>query len=518
MQYANLTNTNGRDILLKTIGTYEIAMSPLAFISSFYSEVCFGDFRDSPLWQLRQALYMLNDDFGDFRARHPQREITWVAEHSEPTLGQDPQVPQMAIVDRLVEVVAQSDLYICILADARRGEKEHGSPVNIVNHVSATSFFEIELYTAAMYAKPVYLRMLDGFSPGPRLASLLRILESALPDWRAKKPMPAREILDEVRELIAGHIRQPKKPAPLRQHLVEEFYLARAAKAPPGHEMDNVLFLDGQFEKRQLPQKDLVESLVADCERVPEMDRKLSRMWLAARELMSAPYLPKDVQADNRLVDFLPLWDRVLGFWTSAASWSGWHGHIYAGTVAPLHSQAIVRMQIGGAHPPDGPLASAYYSIANLMPLGLRRLECFRRASQYIEEAIVLSKKQNPGQFAIRGSIRMRLGNIPGAVLDFKRMLNLRERQGASEEQVGDAMVHLGFAYLFCGRWLKGRDYLESGVRAMSNNLNNPGISRAKRKLALAYRLTGKSALARDVLKEADAHARRLGALDQVNR
>jgi hypothetical protein len=79
-------------------------------------------------------------------------------------------------------------------------------------------------------------------------------------------------------------------------------------------------------------------------------------------------------------------------------------------------------------------------------------------------------------------------------------------------------MVHLGFAYLFCGRWLKGRDYLESGVRAMSNNLNNPGISRAKRKLALAYRLTGKSALARDVLKEADAHARRLGALDQVNR
>lgn len=112
----------------------------------------------------------------------------------------------------------------------------------------------------------------------------------------------------------------------------------------------------------------------------------------------------------------------------------------------------------------------------------------------------------------------MRFGNAWGAVSDFKRMLQLRERMGESEENLGDAMVHLGFGYLFCGRWLKGREYLERGVQAMSKNPNHPGITRAKRKLALAYKLTGRFRQARVVQEEAQHDAVRLGALDQVNR
>jgi tetratricopeptide (TPR) repeat protein len=296
-------------------------------------------------------------------------------------------------------------------------------------------------------------------------------------------------------------------------------YLARANKSPPGHEIDNVLFLDGQFEPRQrLPQKDLVESLLLDYGRVPEMQRKLSRMWLAARELMAASYLPKDVQADNRLTDFLPLWERVLGFWTSAAAWNGWHGHIYAGTVAPLHSQTIIRAQMNSSSPPYGPLASAYYSIANLMPVGFRRLGCMKRAGKYVQDAIRLSGGQNAGELAIRGSIRLRCGNPWGAVSDFKTMLRLRERAGADEELLGDAMVHLGYGYLFCGHWLKGRNYLERGVRAVSTNANHPSIARAKRKLALAYKLTGRFADSKSVYEDAQKDAIRLGALDQANR
>lgn len=492
-------------------------MGPLAFISSFYAEAAFQDYHDSPLWQLRRSLHKLNEaeEFEPFKKEHPDRLVTWVAEWAERSLA-DKQ--PLEIVDLLVDVLARSELYVCVLADARSGLKDHGSPVPIAERVSATSYLEIELYAAAMYRIPIRVFVLKGFSPGPRLRFLLNLLNSAFPDWHDQSAMAASEIIDAVRQHISSHLRRTTTASavPFRQRFIGELYRVRAKPAPPGHEIDNVLFLDGQFEPRQLPQKDLVQVLLADAEAAPEMQRKLSRMWLAARELMSASYLPRDVQADNRLRDFLPLWDKVLGLWTGAAAWSGWHGHIYAGTVAPLNSQTVIRGQLGETQPPNAPLASAYYSIANLMRFGRRRLECLWRASRYIEEAVRREGDGNPGRLAIRGMIRLRLGNVWGAVLDFKEMLRLRERAGAPPAQIGDAMVHLGFAYFFCGRWLKGRDYLERGVQAMSLNPNDPGVARAKRKLVLAYRLTGKSARARQIQLEAETDAVRLGALDQV--
>ena len=435
-----------------------------------------------------------------------------MAEHSE-KLG-----PGFETVDRLVEVLAQSDLYICILADDRHGStKEHGSPIAVDGLLSATSYFEIELYAAVMHQKMPYLFIQEGFSPAPRLENLLRLLLSAFPGWQGK-PKPPETIVREVRQLILDQIRQPKKlTLPLRQYLVRDLYIDRAKKAPPGHEMENVLFLDGQFESRQqLPQKDLVENLLAKYESVPEMQRKLSRMWIAARELMAASYLPKEVQADSRLKDFLPLWEKVLSYWTGAASWSGWHGHLYAGTVAPINSQAVIRSQLRAANPPNEGLASAYYSISRFMPSGLQRLECLSRSFRYIQEAIRANGTPTANQLAIRGSIWLRFGNGYSAVNDFKKMLNIQEHDEATEEELADAMVHLGFGYLFCGRWFKGRDYLERGVRGM--NPNHAGIARAKRKLAIAYKLTGKRADYQKYNNEADVDAMRLGAFDQINR
>ena len=493
-------------------------MGPLAFISSFYKESTVSDHHNSPLWKLRRAIYELRhaEEFRIFREANPGSEIAWVAEWCERGLADK---PPLEVLDRLVDVLGQSQLYICILAGARRGEDDHGSHISVADQASATSYFEIELYAAAMRGIAPHLFVLDGFSPGPRLESLLRLLSFAIPDWRHPKAMSADAILDHIRRLIRHQLTQPKSPViSLRKRLVREYFGSRAKKGTIGHEIENVLFFDGQFEPRRLPQKDLVEFLLLDFDRVPEMQRKLSRMWLAARELMSASYLPKDVQTDSRLKDFLPLWDKVLRFWTSAASWRGWHGHIYAGTVAPLNSQTVIRMQSQPADLPYGPLASAYYSIANLMPLGIRRVECLRRAARYIEEGIQRSKGQNPGQLAIRGSIRLRFGNPWGAASDFEKMLRLRERSDESEESIGDALVHLGFAELFCGRWRKGRDYLERGVVAVCKNPDHPSAARAKRKLALAYKLTGRFADAKILIQEAQVEAVRLGALDQADR
>jgi len=494
-------------------------LNPIAFISSFFCESGFADFHDSPLWQLRREIFNLKeaDEFGTFRQAYPQRDVAWVAEHSEPPLRNS---KPFEIVDRLVEVLEQSEIYICILADARRGEKEHGSPVDVGDLVSATSYFEIELYAAAMHAKPVHLFIQEGFSPGPRLEKILRLLSFVIPDWKNEKSKPPQQIIKEVWQLMQKQLQEPMVIAfPLRKYLVRQFYLERAKNAPPGHEMENVLFLDGEFETRRLPQKDLIEELLTDYERVPEMQRKLSRMWMAARELMSASYLPKDVQADSRLADFLPLWKKVLEFWTGAASWSGWHGHIYAGPVAPLNSQAIICQQLQNINPPLSGLASAYYSIAKLLPFGFRRLESLHRSYQYIQEAIRINRKASPNNLAIRGSIKLHCRNYFGAVSDFKQMLQIREQEGASEEQIADAMVHLGFGYLFCGRWWKGRDYLERGVHAlMIAKPDNAGLARAKRKLAFAYKLTGKFSDSEKMKLEANADAFRLGAFDQLYR
>jgi hypothetical protein len=95
-------------------------------------------------------------------------------------------------------------------------------------------------------------------------------------------------------------------------------------------------------------------------------------------------------------------------------------------------------------------------------------------------------------------------------------MLNIREQGKATEEELADAMVHLGFGYLYCGRWFKGREYLERGVRGL--NPNHAGIARAKRKLAIACKLTGKRADYQKYKQEADADAMRFGAFDQINR
>src|SRR5207244_403223 len=132
----------------------------------------------------------------------------------------------------------------------------------------------------------------------------------------------ADEIFADIRELLKRHEHDPlQQKAPLRQRLVSAMYASRGRLAPPGRESNGVFFLDAVSEKiRALPQKDLVQDLISKCEQVPTMQRKLNRVWLAARELMSASYLAKDVQSNSRLRDFLPLWNRTLSLWSSTAA------------------------------------------------------------------------------------------------------------------------------------------------------------------------------------------------------
>jgi hypothetical protein len=317
---------------------------------------------------------------------------------------------------------------------------------------------------------------------------------------------------------------------PLRQRLVSGLYAQRGRHAPPGNEGDGVLFLDGIFERRaKPPQKDLVEDLISKCEQVPSMQHKLNRIWIAIRELMSASYRPEDIQADSRLRDFLPLWNRALSLWSSAAAWSGFHGHLYAGVIAPLNSLTLVRQTLASADQkkfpldvwgnPYGALASAHYSVGKLLPIGIRRFANLRRALTYVHWSMADSKRATgsitPGELAVRGSIRLQFGDNFGTLRDFKRMIRLREKQGAGETEMGLEFMHLALGYAGVGRLWKARHELERSVRILSATVHNPNLPRAERHLARLYSLTGKKAAAAQMQEQARRHASELAAMDQ---
>src|ERR1044072_4805034 len=285
--------------------------SPVAFLSSFYQEVAFGEDRHhSPLWQLRQKLWT-----ECFDCSYEGRSAIWVAEKSAPGLAEEKD--KLEVVDRVVGVLLRSEIYCCILADKRPTLSDHGSLIKVADREPATSYFEIELYAAAMYGKRINLYVLEGFEAGPRLQTLLNILSWAVPDWGNFEPASADEIFIQIRKILEQHEQDHRKGQPTRQRLVSGLYEERGRRAPPGYERNGVLFLDGIFEQRLgLPQKDLVEDLFTKCEQVPTMERKLNRLWLAVRELMGASYFAKDVQSDGRLHDFLPLWNRTLSLWS----------------------------------------------------------------------------------------------------------------------------------------------------------------------------------------------------------
>jgi hypothetical protein len=390
------------------------------------------------------------------------------------------------------------------------------------------SYFEIELYAAAMYGKEPVIYVLEDFDPGPRLRSLLEILAWAIPDWRPQSRLKHGEILRDVRELIRHHCSAPRKPEPpLRKRLVEAFYRRRAGVGLWREPGTGLLFLGGATEDRPLPEVERVEKLIREYRQTENFQKKLNRLWFAVRELMPASYLPADVGENPALRKFLPYWDCVLSDWVAAASWHGWHGHLYAGTVAPLNSQWVIRaqgfrgrpeLQAEAILPPDDGLASAYYSIAGLLGAGVRHWNCLCRAGQHVKRAIDARGGPTDNLLAIRGSIRLRMGLWPGAILDFTRMLRLREAANAPPETVADALMHLGFAYSLFPLMPKGRDLLRRSVEILKGYPNNPNLARARRKLAFAYKIAGQRKRAGDALAEAEADASRLGAYDQMGR
>jgi hypothetical protein len=500
---------------------------PLLFISSFAKEaVGLEDASNDALARLRRQIWDLNES--SLRRERPDlehRPLAWVDELSG--RGASPDGVTLAVADRLVRQLGQSAYYVCILGGQRTGDFEHGSPIVYRGQMTSVSYFEIELYAAAMHRLRPRLYVLRDFLPSGRLVKLLQVFDWAFGDWSKARRWGPDDVHDDIVRLIREHKSEPavRSPPALRR-IVNALWAARKGPEVPTVPAPGVLFLRGSDEvERGLPDPGRLETLIREYRDVHDQRDKLSRIWLAVRELMRAPYHPRVVARQPNLRAFLPYWDCVLGDWAAAASWYGWHGHLYAGTVAALNSQALLRAQAIPRSdefaprvdlPPDGALASAYYSVARLMGLRPSRWACLLRAGRHVQRAIEARGGPTDNLLAIRGSIRLQLGLWPSAASDFRRMLRLRGRSAASSGKIADARMHLGLAYALCPLSSKGVDLLSASVRELSAHPNDPNLPRAKRKLALAYRLRLDWARAERCRREAEEDARRLNALDQA--
>ncbi len=440
----------------------------------------------------------------------------WVDEKSRPRdlARADP----LETVDELLERIREAEFFICVLGGSR-----HGSIIRVNDRASNVSYFEIELFQAALLQRPIHLLIRRGFSPGPRLAAVLELLRFALPRDSSPVPMDDEEIVERVEALLTD--RSLTKilllPRSVLRWFTEKLYLARGWSRSASGARKEFLFLDHQFEGRgQLPDKELVEQVLLEIGRQRNEEKRLSRLWICFRELMSAPY------DEARSAEFRPLWNRSFCEWSSAGAWYGLHAHLYLGCLAALRSMAKLRGLMRDSHrgratPPDldhpgGAIGSALYSISKRVATRQTKRAILEEALQELTRSIESSQHDLSGLYAIRGSVYRQLWKFHRAVEDYERVLRMRQRSGSEDAVIGEALSELGYGYLFEGKLLKGCAYLKEGVQLLGTAKRIGFLVRAKRKLAVAHLVTGHPALAYNELQEARQLARQHGVFDQL--
>ena len=446
----------------------------------------------------------------------PDGKRIWVDEIDKP----DRKEPSLVTIEDLFNMIREASVFIILLASERRG-----SNLTIYNESAHVTYWEAELYYVALLGKPVRVFEVEDFQPSEDLASLLSLLKGALPTASWSKLKSLNDVPRAVHSFLLKQASEPTEKAKfgrsLLPTLVDGLLALRGKDGCGGSaEGESLKFLNGSFaDATVVPNEALITRLLAEVHTLSNEEGRLTRLWIVFRELMGAPV------GSNQYSDFLPYWNKFFGEWASAGSWYGLHGHPQLAVLPALVEQAKIRKQIRSIGSsawkdenttyPGGALASSRYSIAGLTGSWRNRRFLLHAALADIERS--LENQEPTNLLAIRGSIYRRLGAFCAAVRDYEEVLRRRRSVGAPDSAVGEALSELGYGCLFNMRLWRGRALLEEGVRLLSNCEARPGfLIRAKRKLAVAYALTGHPLRARDELNEARYLARSHSVFDQI--
>lgn len=434
----------------------------------------------------------------------------WLAENQK-NLDLTAPTPSLDKAMICIEGVRESETYVAVVRE------RHGTGVDLSSTERLqASYFELELFEAALLGKPSYVFIMKGAEPGPRITSLLRLLAPALPGLRWE-PLEEDEIFQRVETILVRQSR-PKFYNILQRavasggHMSDLLTRVRHKSYVPARESPPIEFLDGLTDPTaSIPQEALVQSILQRARFELNQNSKLSILWLAIRELMGAPI------SDPTMRSYLPLWDSALSDWNSAAAWFGLHGHPSMGCLAALGSQSRIRHQMAkSCHDLHGALASEYYSIAKNLGSATLKRSMLDASREHISVAMLEGETAN--LLNIRGSIRGAQGDVSGRIEDFNLALSLRlDGEVSSLSEIGVAKSELGFALVLSGKVSVGIAHLEDGVAMLENCPQLGFLVRAKRKLGRAYLRAGSPKLAIATLAAAHSLANDIKAFDQVS-
>ena len=417
-------------------------------------------------------------DFMDVREkiRNIDRKRIWAVDIHRKDLDQRLGASPFYIVDELMAQVRRSTLVICVLRDV------YGS--SVFGNTESVSFLETEIYQAALFHGNVRFFLMEPFNPSPKLEGLLQLIRAVRPGIIPERALPEDVVLQQIRRAVETTSLR-KRPWTLSvRSLVTALDHAR------GHPRPDIELFDKVFRPVSAkPDLDHIQYVLDGLEGERSIEKRLTRTWIALRELCAAPY------DDPKFDEYLPHWDRALGTWSSAAAWYGLHGHLYVGRLAAVNSLLSIRARLPGAvaeatderrfHGGKGARASEYYSMAKLMRTAREQSKYYQLAELDIEDALRSGVDRPAGYLTIRGHIRLRQKNPRLALADFEEARRLQEGNGGAS--VAESLADVGLAHLHLGKLRQAIPLLRESVDRFEAEGNVTFGVRARKRLALEH-------------------------------
>lgn len=400
----------------------------------------------------------------------------WVAEENRPELKTK---HPLEIVDVCVEALKASEIFICVLGGTSRATRTGGTAIEVDGLETRVSYFEIEVFQAALSQIPVVLLYLSDFSPGPRMDAFLRVLERCSIVTRRITGLPSNNqarIIKEVRAAIAErtHLRlkASRQLDTAASDLATRLVSKRGKLRDVGAGGTDMLWMHGDAISEPAGDQAVLNRAltflqIARSEK--RHDKRLSRLYVAFRELMTMPY------QHTLEPDVLSAWNSGFGLWCGSAAWYGLHNHVAMGVISGLWSQHVVRELLrhhssgSDSNPelrrPFGALASAYLSLSKMCSSRLWRRRVTQAGIALATRVVETGADDDPGIYAVRGSLFFVQLNPLRAMSDFRQLLSRARKQPSNIGLNAEAHTYIGRGYALTHRRVKAREHLTEAVR-----------------------------------------------------
>jgi hypothetical protein len=475
------------------------------FISSVYRDsVISGEERRLQVRKRLQRLG-LSDKVELFLPEYPESELE--------------EMGWRAIVDTCVHALHGSDLIIVLLF------RRWGTAIEVDDLGPApVSYLEVELFHASLRRVPVLFFQAEDFEPEPELASLIRLVQRITPAAHWVKA-PQALIEAEVVELLRRIDKSGALPAGLSRFcdaLSDNVSFQQVDREIASTELS---FMKGFAPAHRAPASlARADLLLAEARHLSGKGEgtfvdRLSRLWLALRELAKRPLGRGDDDLARR-------WIELCELWNNSAAWLRLHGPMHLSVLASLQTRTQLRDAgyLSEQMFPYGPFASEAYSIAKASDTRRWQRNRFETARRLASKQIAKQGTDQSGAFGIRASATMQLAQrgrpwlVPFGLLDYRRMLQVRQRLDSSRSEIGEALVELGYAEFALGKrlpWTRNfaLDRMREGVALLDHDhtAGRAGFAiRAKKKLAESLERSR-------CAEEADQQRREIGELQKLH-